>query len=236
MHRHGRWVLARRLALDRGAARLPLLGRYTHRVGLSNHRLRWMDERGVCFRIRGDKAVTLSAEEFLRRFLMRVLPHRFVKIRHFPRTRHEHRWPGQKRQHHLRCAAVRRRSAFCPVHVGGLRAAGPPSALRSASARLRPTSRRRDAPRVRASPRPPSAVFSGRISIGLAIASPGREPARSNPTFTGLRRDLAAAAAQVQSRKRLFVGPGLGPFPPTGCDRGSRPPEIPKNAAVRDGC
>ncbi|KYF77921.1 hypothetical protein BE20_07245 [Sorangium cellulosum] len=59
------------------------LGRYTHRVGLSNHRLRSMDERGVCFRTRGDKTVTLSAEEFLRRFLLHVLPHRFVKIRHF---------------------------------------------------------------------------------------------------------------------------------------------------------
>ncbi|WP_436616808.1 transposase [Sorangium sp. So ce136] len=46
------------------------LGRYTHRVGLSNHRLRSMDERGVCFRTRGDKTVTLSAEEFVRRFLL----------------------------------------------------------------------------------------------------------------------------------------------------------------------
>jgi hypothetical protein len=42
--------------------------------------------------------------------------------------------------------------------------------------------------------------------MGLATAMPGREPARSNPTFAGLRRDLAAAAAQAQSRKRLFVG------------------------------
>jgi hypothetical protein len=42
-----------------------------------------MDERGVCFRTRGDETVTLSAEEFLRRFLLHVLPHRFVKIRHF---------------------------------------------------------------------------------------------------------------------------------------------------------
>ncbi len=62
---------------------IAYLGRYTHRVGLSNHRLRWMDERGVCFRTRGDRTVTLSAEEFLRRFLLHVLPHRFVKIRHF---------------------------------------------------------------------------------------------------------------------------------------------------------
>lgn len=62
---------------------IAYLGRYTHRVGLSNHRLQWMDERGVCFRTRGDKTVTLSPEEFLRRFLLHVLPRRFVKIRHF---------------------------------------------------------------------------------------------------------------------------------------------------------
>ncbi|WP_437662011.1 transposase [Sorangium sp. So ce1182] len=41
------------------------LGRSTHRVGLSNHRMRSMDERGVCFRPRGDKTVTLSAEELV---------------------------------------------------------------------------------------------------------------------------------------------------------------------------
>ncbi len=59
------------------------LGRYTHRVGLSNHRLLELDQRGVCFRTRGDKTVTLSGEEFLRRFLLHVLPKRFVKIRHY---------------------------------------------------------------------------------------------------------------------------------------------------------
>src|SRR6185436_14379421 len=54
-----------------------------HRVGLSNHRLLSMDERGVRFRTRGDKSVTLAPEEFLRRFLMHVLPKGFVKIRHY---------------------------------------------------------------------------------------------------------------------------------------------------------
>ncbi|HTN84032.1 MAG TPA: transposase [Sorangium sp.] len=38
------------------------VGPYTHRVVLSNHRLRSMDEHGFCFRTRGDKTVTLSAE------------------------------------------------------------------------------------------------------------------------------------------------------------------------------
>jgi predicted Zn-ribbon and HTH transcriptional regulator len=62
---------------------IAYLGRYTHRVGLSNHRLLGMDERGVRFRTRGDKTVTLSADEFLRRFLLHVLPKGFVKIRHY---------------------------------------------------------------------------------------------------------------------------------------------------------
>jgi len=59
------------------------LGRYTHRVGISNHRLRSFDERGVCFATKNGKTVTLAPEEFIRRFLMHVLPRGFVKIRHY---------------------------------------------------------------------------------------------------------------------------------------------------------
>jgi hypothetical protein len=58
------------------------LGRYTHRTGLSNRRLVSFDERGVTFRTRGDGRVTLAPDEFLRRFLLHVLPKGFVKIRH----------------------------------------------------------------------------------------------------------------------------------------------------------
>lgn len=59
------------------------LGRYTHRVGISNHRLVSMDDRGVTFRTKNGKTVTLSADEFLGRFLSHVLPDGFVKIRHY---------------------------------------------------------------------------------------------------------------------------------------------------------
>jgi hypothetical protein len=59
------------------------LGRYTHRVGLSNHRLVSLDERGVTFRTRGQSTVTVSPDEFLRRFVSHVLPKGFVKIRHY---------------------------------------------------------------------------------------------------------------------------------------------------------
>lgn len=59
------------------------LGRYTHRVGISNHRLISFDEHGVCFRTKDGKQVVVSAQEFIRRFLLHVLPDGFVKIRHY---------------------------------------------------------------------------------------------------------------------------------------------------------
>ncbi|MFO0592022.1 MAG: IS91 family transposase [Polyangiaceae bacterium] len=58
------------------------LGQYTYRVGISNHRLVAMDSRTVTFRTRGDAKVTLDADEFLRRFVLHVLPKGFVKVRH----------------------------------------------------------------------------------------------------------------------------------------------------------
>ena len=59
------------------------LGQYTHRVGISNHRLVSFDERGVCFRTKNGKHVTVAPAEFIRRFLLHVLPNGFVKIRHY---------------------------------------------------------------------------------------------------------------------------------------------------------
>jgi len=57
------------------------LGRYTHRVGISNQRLRSFDERGVTFATKDGAAVTLAPHEFIRRFLLHVLPRGFVRIR-----------------------------------------------------------------------------------------------------------------------------------------------------------
>jgi Putative transposase/Transposase zinc-binding domain len=59
------------------------LGRYTHRVGISNQRLLEASEQSVRFRTRGAASVTLSPEDFIRRFLLHILPDRFVKIRHY---------------------------------------------------------------------------------------------------------------------------------------------------------
>ena len=66
-----------------GAKRLfQYLGRYTHRVGLSNRRLVAVTPDTVTFRTKAGRTVTLAPEEFLRRLLLHVLPRGFVKIRH----------------------------------------------------------------------------------------------------------------------------------------------------------
>ena len=68
---------------------LHYLGRYTHRVAISNHRLVSFAEGKVTFRWRDSahhneqKLLTLSLDEFLRRFLLHVLPKGFVRIRNF---------------------------------------------------------------------------------------------------------------------------------------------------------
>jgi Putative transposase/Transposase zinc-binding domain len=59
------------------------LGRYTHRVAISNARLVTADDDSVTFRTRGQHTVTLSGVDFVRRFLDHVLPKAFVKIRHY---------------------------------------------------------------------------------------------------------------------------------------------------------
>ena len=59
------------------------LGRYTHRVGLSNQRLQCVDANGVRFATKGGRSITLPAHTFIRRFLLHVLPAGFVKIRHY---------------------------------------------------------------------------------------------------------------------------------------------------------
>jgi hypothetical protein len=66
-----------------GAKRLfHYLGRYTHRVGLSNQRLVAGTDDAVTFRTKDGRTATLHPEEFLRRLLLHVLPSGFVKIRH----------------------------------------------------------------------------------------------------------------------------------------------------------
>ena len=68
---------------------LQYLGRYTHRVAISNHRLVSFSDGQVTFRWRDSadhnkqKLTRLSHDQFLRRFLLHLLPEGFVRIRHF---------------------------------------------------------------------------------------------------------------------------------------------------------
>jgi hypothetical protein len=76
---------------------LEYLGRYTHRVAITNHRLISLDDDRVSFRWKDyrhhhkTKIMTLDAEEFLRRFLLHVLPDGFRRIRHYGFLANRHR-------------------------------------------------------------------------------------------------------------------------------------------------
>ena len=83
---------------------LDYLGRYTHRVAISNHRLNGMQDGQVSFAYKDykqehrRKVMTLSADEFLRRFLLHVLPDSFQRIRHYGLLGNRHR-----KEHLARC-------------------------------------------------------------------------------------------------------------------------------------
>jgi Putative transposase/Transposase zinc-binding domain len=83
------WVVYAKPAFGGPEQVLRYLGRYTHRVAISNHRLVSFDGHNVTFRWRdyahGNKQrlMTVSGNEFIRRFLVHVLPKGFVRIRHF---------------------------------------------------------------------------------------------------------------------------------------------------------
>jgi hypothetical protein len=78
---------------------LAYLSRYTHRVAISNSRLIAHDESGVTFRWKDYrekgrtryKSMTLEAHEFMRRFLLHVLPRGFHRIRHYGLLSNAHR-------------------------------------------------------------------------------------------------------------------------------------------------
>ena len=85
------WVVYAKRPFAGPEAVLAYLSRYTHRVAISNSRLLALDERGVTFRWKDYrakgrtryKAMTLPAEESMRRFLLHVLPPGFHRIRHY---------------------------------------------------------------------------------------------------------------------------------------------------------
>jgi hypothetical protein len=88
LHRQD-WVVYAKPAFGGPRQVLRYLGRYTHRVAISNHRLLFFDGERVTFRWKDyahgsqQRKMTLAATEFLRRFFLHVLPKGFVRIRHF---------------------------------------------------------------------------------------------------------------------------------------------------------
>ena len=77
------WIVYAKRPFGEARHVLRYLGRYTHRVGISNQRMVSMSEDGyVTFRTKDGKSVTLSGEDFLARFVEHVLPKQYVKIRH----------------------------------------------------------------------------------------------------------------------------------------------------------
>ena len=87
--RRKKWVVYAKEAFGGSRKAFHYLSRYTHRVAISNHRLVSLAEGQVTFQARDNsrpgqkRLVILSAPEFIRRFLLHVLPPRFVKIRHY---------------------------------------------------------------------------------------------------------------------------------------------------------
>src|ERR1700761_2991210 len=85
------WVVYAKRPFAGPEAVLAYLSRYTHRVAISNQRLIAFDETGVAFRYKDyrrdgperQRAMTLAPHEFIRRFLLHVLPHGFHRIRHY---------------------------------------------------------------------------------------------------------------------------------------------------------
>ena len=83
------WVLYAKRPFSGPAKRDGILGRYTHKIAISNHRIKNIEEGKVTFTYKDykhaavKKEITLDALEFIRRFALHILPKGFVRIRHY---------------------------------------------------------------------------------------------------------------------------------------------------------
>lgn len=111
--RSKRWVVYAKPPFSGPAAVLAYLSRYTHRIAISNRRLLAFDEASVIFRYKDyrrdgadrHQAMTLAADEFIRRFLIHVLPRGFHRIRHYGLLSATARKPNLARARELLAAA-----------------------------------------------------------------------------------------------------------------------------------
>jgi hypothetical protein len=92
-----KWVVYCKPPFDGPQGVLQYLGHYTHRIAISNNRLLTFRDGQVSFLWRDyadhnlQKTMTLQTDEFIRRFLLHILPARFVRIRHFGLLANRHR-------------------------------------------------------------------------------------------------------------------------------------------------
>lgn len=115
--RRAEWVVYAKRPFAGPEAVLAYLSRYTHRVAIANSRLIACDERGVTFRwkdyrIQGHeryKTMTLATDEFIRRFLLHVLPRGFHRIRHYGLFANPVRAENVSRARDLLCAQIAQR-------------------------------------------------------------------------------------------------------------------------------
>lgn len=77
------WVVYAKAPFGDGDDLFRYLGRYTHRVGISNARIREITETHVSFATRDGNVATVPGETFLKRFVQHVLPTGFTRIRHY---------------------------------------------------------------------------------------------------------------------------------------------------------
>lgn len=84
-----KWVIYAKRPFGSPKTVIEYLGRYTHKIAISNHRLKTIDNGEISFTYKDyneggkQKRMTLKAEEFLRRFCLHILPSGFVRIRHY---------------------------------------------------------------------------------------------------------------------------------------------------------
>ena len=84
-----RWVVYAKQPFAGPAQVVEYLGRYSHKVAISNHRIKEVEEGKVLFTYKDyadqskQKQMSIDAEEFLRRFCLHILPPHFMKIRHY---------------------------------------------------------------------------------------------------------------------------------------------------------
>jgi hypothetical protein len=117
--RKKRWVVYAKPPFSEPQAVLAYLSRYTHRVAISNHRLIALDKTAVTFHYKDhrrdgadrQRTMTLSPDEFIRRFILHVLPKGFHRIRHYGLLTSAHRKANVARARELLAAPT-------PAEVG----------------------------------------------------------------------------------------------------------------------